>query len=243
MTTTVTGLRVLSYNIAGRRGDRAAQARLVRHLAPDVALVQEAPRRLGWRHRCAALAHAWGMVVAVGGMPAMGNLVLTSLRVQVVRTWCVRFPLTPGRHLRGAAFAHCRLPDGGELVAVGAHLATDAAERPAQADRLRALLDELRPPVVLGADVNDEPGSHAWRALSGRLRDPAAGLAPVATFPRSGRRIDAVFVDGRLTVTGYRVVDTPAARAASDHLPVVADLEVPGLDRSAPARDDAIRTR
>ena len=41
------------------------------------------------------------------------------------------------------------------------------------------------------------------------------------------RRIDAVLVDPRITVTAYRVVDLAAARRASDHLPVVADLTLP----------------
>ena len=68
-------------------------------------IVQEAPRRFRWRHKCAALADDFGMVVAAGGLPSLGNLLLVSLRVRVHETWCLRYPLTPGRHLRGAAFA------------------------------------------------------------------------------------------------------------------------------------------
>jgi endonuclease/exonuclease/phosphatase family metal-dependent hydrolase len=56
------------------------------------------------------------------------------------------------------------------------------------------------------------------------------GCAATATFscadPRD--RIDAVFVDPRLRVAGYQVVDTPQARRASDHFPMVVDLEVTG---------------
>src|SRR3954471_11161395 len=102
----VTGvpLRVVSYNVHGMRDDRAALTGLVRDLAPDVVIVQEAPRRFRWRHKCAALADDTGLVVAAGGLPALGNLVLVSLRVKVHETWCLRFPLTPGRHMRGAAF-------------------------------------------------------------------------------------------------------------------------------------------
>ena len=47
---------------------------------------------------------------------------------------------------------------------------------------------------------------------------------------------DLILTDPRLTVSGYRVVDSPLARRASDHLPVVADLSVPagggGQDRA-----------
>jgi endonuclease/exonuclease/phosphatase family metal-dependent hydrolase len=189
-----------------------------------VLLLQEAPRRFRWRPRCAALARRFGLVVAVGGMPALGNLILTDLRVQVRQTWCVRFPLTPGRHLRGAAFALCTV-GGVEFVVAGSHLATFAPEWPNQA---RLLADGLADPVVLGADVNDQPGSPTWQALAGGRLDPGAPAAvPTYSCTDPRRRIDAIFVDRRIEVLGYQVVDTPAARRASDHLPVVADLRLP----------------
>jgi endonuclease/exonuclease/phosphatase family metal-dependent hydrolase len=40
-------------------------------------------------------------------------------------------------------------------------------------------------------------------------------------------RIDALFVDPRVEVRRYQVVDSPEARRASDHFPIVADLVVP----------------
>ena len=49
-------LRVLSYNVHGQRDDVAALGRLVRDLAPDIAIIQEAPRRFRWRQKCAQLA-------------------------------------------------------------------------------------------------------------------------------------------------------------------------------------------
>jgi endonuclease/exonuclease/phosphatase family metal-dependent hydrolase len=55
-------------------------------------------------------------------------------------------------------------------------------------------------------------------------------VTPVPTYscadPR--RRIDAIFTDPRITVVAYQVPDTPVARRASDHFPVVADLRLPG---------------
>jgi endonuclease/exonuclease/phosphatase family metal-dependent hydrolase len=220
-------LRVVSYNVHSLRDDRRALTAVVRELAPDVLLLQEAPRRFRWRPRCAALARRFGLVVAVGGMPALGNLILTDLRVQVRQTWCVRFPLTPGRHLRGAAFALCTV-GGVEFVVAGSHLATYPPERPGQAKQLRAGLAELTEPVLLGADLNDQPGSRSWQMASEGLVDPGAAAA-APTFPSADprRRIDAIFVDPRIDVVSYQVVDTPAARRASDHLPVVADLRLP----------------
>ncbi len=43
----------------------------------------------------------------------------------------------------------------------------------------------------------------------------------------SARRIDALFVDARITVVDYDVVDTPLTRRASDHFPVLVDLLLP----------------
>ena len=102
-------LRVVSYNVHSQRDDTAALAAVVRAAAPDVVIVQEAPRRFRWRQKCATLAESFGLVVAAGGLPALGNLLLTSLRVRVRDTRCQRYPLTPGRHLRGAAYADCQV--------------------------------------------------------------------------------------------------------------------------------------
>lgn len=224
-------LRVVSYNVHTLRDDRAALIQVVRELAPDVLLLQEAPRRFRWRQHCAALARSFGLVVAVGGLPAVGNLILTDLRVQVRQTWCIRFPLTPGRHLRGAAFARCSLAGAGggsvDFAVAGSHLATWPPERPGQARSLARALAELPEPVVVGVDLNDEPGSPTWQALADGRVDPGAEAAATTfscTAPR--RRIDAIFVDPRFRVRSYQVVDTPAARRASDHFPVVADLRL-----------------
>ena len=223
----MTKLRVLSYNLHTLRDDRAALKAVVRGLDPDVAILQETPRRWRWRTRSAGLAHDFGLVVAAGGLPALGNLLLTSLRVRVHDTWCLRLPRTPGRHLRGAAFARCSVGRT-RFVVAGSHLSTDAGERPAQAARLKAALSEVDETVVLGADVNETSSGVAWQTLAGGLTD-AGGDSEQPTYccddPRT--RIDALFVDPRIEVLRYEVVDTPEASRASDHFPIVADLVLP----------------
>jgi endonuclease/exonuclease/phosphatase family metal-dependent hydrolase len=222
-------LRVVSYNVHGQRDDVAALAEAIRGVAPDVVIVQEGPRRFRWRHRCAALAHRLGLVVAAGGLPALGNLLLTSLRVRVYRTWCLRYPLTPGRHLRGAVFAECGV-GGARFTVVGSHLSTDPAERPGQAALLRRELETAGTPVILGVDLNEGSGGAAWRTVADGLTDAAvaAGGAERPTFscanPRN--RIDAIFVDPRISVLRYEVVDTEQTRRASDHFPIMADLRL-----------------
>jgi endonuclease/exonuclease/phosphatase family metal-dependent hydrolase len=222
-------LRVLSYNVHGLRGDQGALRSLVRAAEPDVVVAQEAPRRLRWRTRCATLARDLDLLYAAGGGTAMGNLILTSHRVRVHETWCLRFPLTPGRHLRGAAFASASVGPV-RFVVAGSHLSTDAAERQAQADRLAKAIAEASPgvPVILGVDLNEPPGGPAWQALGAGLVDGSPdGLAPTFPAANPSRRIDAVLADPAVRVAGYRVLATPAARRASDHLPILVDLDVP----------------
>jgi len=218
-------LRVMSYNVHGLKDDRAALTALVRDLAPDVLIAQEAPRRFRWRHRCAALADDVGMVVAAGGLPALGNLLLVSLRVKVHDTWCLRYPLTPGRHLRGAAFSRCSVR-GGAFTISGSHLATDPAERPAQAAVWKDALAAVEGPVIAAADLNEGPGGGAWRMVGDGLVSSGAGRPTYpATLP--ARLIDSLFVTPDITIERYEVIETDLARRASDHLPVLADLTLP----------------
>ncbi|HEY7174194.1 MAG TPA: endonuclease/exonuclease/phosphatase family protein [Micromonosporaceae bacterium] len=224
-------IRIVSYNVHGLRDDQAALASVVRAIAPDIAVVQEAPRRFRWRLKCAVLANSWDMRYAAGGLPSVGNLIVTSDRVRVHDTWCVRYLLTPGRHLRGAVFARCSIGDVTFVVA-GTHLATDDAERGGQARAFRQAMSAITEPIMVAVDVNETSDGTSWTVLSDGLID--AGLvgepsAEPATFPSSAptRRIDAIFVDPRYTIEAYEVVATPAARAASDHLPLRVDLRIP----------------
>ncbi|MDG4827154.1 endonuclease/exonuclease/phosphatase family protein [Asanoa sp. WMMD1127] len=217
-------VRVVSYNIHSFKDDLGALAAVVADLAPDVLVVQEGARRFRWRQKNAALADRLRMVVGGGGLWSLGNLVLTTLRVRVVETRDVRYPVLPGHHARGAVFATCEVP-GARFVVTGSHLSTDPAVRPIQAASWRAEMRGTDLPVVAAGDLNAEPGDPTWAAVADGLH--IAGTAP--THPASGphRAIDGVFVDKRIEVATFRVVDTPVARRASDHLPIAVDLVIP----------------
>jgi endonuclease/exonuclease/phosphatase family metal-dependent hydrolase len=222
-------VRVVTYNVHGLRDDLDALTGVVRELDPDVLVVQEAPRRLRWRYRCAELARRFRLVYAAGGGPGLGNLILVGLRVAVPEAWALRYPLTPGRHMRGAAFARC-VVDRATFVVAGTHLSLDGAERLAQARLLDAALTGLpgAPPVVLAGDLNEPPDAPAWRLLAAPRVD-AAGADATPTFPAAaaGVRIDALLVDRRIAIAGYRVVSSAGTARASDHLPVLAELDLP----------------
>mgnify|MGYP003471718510 CR=1 FL=1 len=226
-------LRVMTYNVHAGRDDTARLGEVGRELAPDVANSQEGPRRLRWRQKAAGLARLTGLLLAGGGLPSLGNLVLTSMRVGVLGVECLRYPLTPGRHLRGAVLVRCQVGRTRFAVA-GSHLSVDTTERPAQAELLKRHLAAVDEPVIFGGDLNENSGGAAWRTIADGLVDAAAAASVdhLATFPAAGpaERIDAIFVDQRWTVLGCQVVRTPATLAASDHLPVVADLLLAGVD-------------
>jgi endonuclease/exonuclease/phosphatase family metal-dependent hydrolase len=223
-------LRVLSYNVHSQRDDVAALGAVVRELAPDVAIIQEAPRRFRWRQHCAQLARRMDLLVAAGGLPSLGNLVLTNFRVRPIGARCLTYPLTPGRHMRGAVFVRC-LVGRTPFVVAGSHLSTDAGERGRQATMLKGWLGEVDEPLIFAGDLNETPSDPGWQTLAAGLVDVAVagGASEVPTFPSRGprRRIDAILTRPGVEVLEYRVVDSPAARAASDHLPVVADLLLP----------------
>ncbi|MFH8804656.1 endonuclease/exonuclease/phosphatase family protein [Streptomyces sp. NPDC017936] len=230
-------VRVLSYNIRSMRDDTAALARVVTAAAPDLVLVQEAPRFFRWRKKLARLAAESGQVILTGGGTAAGPAVLCSLRATVERTEDVLLPLVPGHHRRGFATAVVRFA-GARLGVLSCHLSLDEGERHEQAglllDRLAGMGVEH---AVAGGDLNERPGGRTFARLSAGLQDCRA-VAPWGgenTFPqdRPDRRIDAIFATKGVEVLGCGVplglpgIADGDLRAATDHLPVLAALRIP----------------
>jgi len=236
----MTALRVLSYNVRSLRDDGDAVARVIRAAAPDVVCIQEAPRFLRWRARCAALARRSGLVVVTGGRSAAGNLLLCRVAVRVHSAEDVLLSAVPGLHRRGLALAELSLA-GSRFTLAGTHLDLEPAARLRHVEEIldaTARLSaagrgsaggEVSAPLVLCGDFNEPPGGPVWTALTAGLRDAGAGADPVPTFsvrsPR--RRIDGVLVDPAFVVRSYDVLDSPDVRRASDHFPVLAELELP----------------
>ncbi|WP_073952576.1 endonuclease/exonuclease/phosphatase family protein [Streptomyces kebangsaanensis] len=237
-------IRVLSHNIRSMRDDTAALARVIRACAPDLVLLQEAPRFFRWRKKLARLAAACDLVVLTGGATAAGPAVLCSLRAAVERTEDVLLPLTPGLHRRGFATAVVRF-GGARLGVLSCHLSLDKDERYEQAgmllDRLAGMGVEH---AVAGGDLNERPDGPAFRRISGLLQDgwaiAARGAEHTWTPADPYQRIDAVFATRGIEVLGCGVpighpgVTESDLRAASDHLPVLAALRVPATVPATP---------
>jgi endonuclease/exonuclease/phosphatase family metal-dependent hydrolase len=229
-------LRVMSYNVRSLRDDDAAVARVIRAAQPDVVCIQEAPRFLRWRAKAASLSRRSGLLVVTGGRPASGNLILCTMGVQVLGSWDIRLSAEPGLHQRGAAAALLALR-GARFAVAGTHLDLAGAPRVRHIGEIDAALAAVLPddvPVIVAGDMNDTPGSAAWEALTAGRVDAAAAAAASGGGPAQDtfsaqnprRRIDGVFADPRLAVRAARVVDSPDVRIASDHRPLVVDLEL-----------------
>ena len=226
-------LRVLSYNVRSLRDDTDALAAVIRHCEPDVVCVQEAPRFLRWRSRCAALARTSGTFVVTGGRPAGAMLLLARLGVDVHATRDLLLPRTPGLHQRGLAVAELAV-GGRRLVVASMHLGLRADERQRHADDVLDALSGYDVPVVVAGDVNERPGEPAWTMLTERFQDSwlAAGgdeSGRGGTFRSDApyERIDGVFADRRLSVVSCTVPDQAEVARASDHRPVLAVLSLP----------------
>jgi len=228
----VTVLRLLTYNVRSLRDDDAAVARVIRAANPHVACIQEAPRFFRWRSKCAGLARRSGMVLVTGGRDAGANLVLSTLGVDVVSTRDVLLSRNRGYHQRGVAMAVLRL-DGVEFAVVGTHL--DGASQVHQIGELHRALDAFAPPgrpAIVAGDINASPTMPGWQELAGRGSDAFAvagtGDGFTSNVTALTRRIDGIFPGAGITVLSAQTIDTPDVRIASDHLPVLAELELPG---------------
>jgi endonuclease/exonuclease/phosphatase family metal-dependent hydrolase len=227
-------LRVLTYNVRSMRDERAALARVIRSADPHVVCVQEAPRFARWRSLCAQLARTSGMVVVAGGRPAGANLIISTLGVAVEHTASVRFSKDPGLHQRGTAIAVLSLA-GARFAAAGTHLDLRPQPRLRHVGELHRAIDEHVPadvPVIVAGDINDAPGSPPWEALGAVRADAFAeagtGSGNTSTAVDPHQRIDAIFVDRRIRVLSARVLEGDDVLVASDHRPLLAELELPG---------------
>lgn len=237
MASAVAELRLLTYNVRSLRDDADAVAAVIRACEPDVVAVQEAPRRLRWRSKRAALARKSGLLVATADRPG-GLLVMTSLAARVLSTRFAMLPKSPDLHQRAVSMAEIELR-GARWTVASVHFSLDADERQRHLEPLWAALDGVDSPLVVAGDINEEPDKPVWQSLAARLQDAYAIApdGPAETFrarqPR--RRIDAVFADPSVEVVACHAVHGVGSEgapgispdmlvAASDHVPVLAVL-------------------
>lgn len=228
-------LKVASYNMRKaigtdrrRRPERTLE--VLREIDADIVALQECDRRFGQRQGVIPLhmleEHSpWKAVqfgMRAGSMGWHGNAILVRKEAQIIDQEVIHLPaLEP----RGAVCADLRV--GGELVrVVGMHLDLSGLWRRRQAHAILAHLaaSERAMPTVMMGDLND------WSAQSGCLRDFGRDFA----FAPTGRsfharrpvaRLDRIMVSSGLEIADCGVNDSAAARTASDHLPIWAEIQ------------------
>jgi endonuclease/exonuclease/phosphatase family metal-dependent hydrolase len=219
-------MRVLSWNVRDLMGDPLAVHRVVRSIAPDVACLQETPRRPGARLRLRLLERGTGLRLVAGGRRGGGTALLVAPGVRVDWATTVRLPVTGLlTRTRGACVADC-IVAGVAVTVASVHLPLVAEQRLDHARRVARMVRWRGLSAVVAGDLNEPAGAPAWQVWEPLAGDPCPDAAP--TYPAHGpvHRLDAVLTGTSLRVDAYGDggADPTDVRLASDHVPVVADL-------------------
>lgn len=229
-------LRVVSYNIHGGIGSDGHFVPnhivdVLREIDADVIALQEVESRTTGFDMLEFLAAAMDLhaipgptLLSAGG--DYGNGLLT--RLGIVNTTRIDLSIAK-REARGAIDAELLLSTAANAAVriIATHLGLHPAERRQQVRQLLALFEQdRRLPTVFMGDLNE------W-FLAGRplrwlhrhfARTPAPATFP-ARFPLFA--LDRIWVQPRAMLHSLTVHNSPLARFASDHLPVVAELILP----------------
>jgi endonuclease/exonuclease/phosphatase family metal-dependent hydrolase len=243
-------LRLMTYNVhrcvgTDRKLDVERVAEVIAAAQPDVVALQELDVRrartggVDQAHRLAEL-----LKMSSHFHPAMtveeelyGDAILTALPEKKVKAdGLPLYTRIPGLEPRNAIWITVEV-GGTPVQIINTHLGLVPQEQKRQA---AALLGEQwmaheawKAPGILLGDFNATPYSATYRLLKAALRDaqtqsPTWRKTPTATFPSSFpfMRIDHVFLTKGLETVNVSSPYGALARVASDHLPLVVDLEI-----------------
>jgi endonuclease/exonuclease/phosphatase family metal-dependent hydrolase len=221
-------LRVATYNLRDLLDDRAAAARVVRAIQPDVLCLQEVPRRLTTELSLPAFARDCGLYWAGGRRGTGGTAILTSLRVHTHCTRTARLPVRFPDRTRGYAAQLVSLPGCRPLWVTSVHLGLRAEERKAH---IGEILGSLPPPAVIAGDLNEGSTGSAWGSLAATYRR-VSGDHPTYPAAHPTAALDVIFASPDLVALPAFDDAHPLHEdlvAASDHRPCWVDLASPPL--------------
>jgi endonuclease/exonuclease/phosphatase family metal-dependent hydrolase len=243
-----THLRLMTYNTHGCSGmdGRVSPRRVARAIKaenPDIVALQELDlgrRRSRAEDQAAIIARETGLHAVfcptiTRGEEHYGHAFLSRWPIQVVKR--ARLPHDPEswfQEPRSAIWARVDV-DGRIINVITTHLGLGVHERFLQMEALLGpewiggLAED--DPVLLCGDFNLLPGSRPYRLAAARLFDlqrRRKGHRPLATFSslQPMMRIDHMFASEHFQPVAITVVRNDVTRVASDHLPLMADLQV-----------------
>ena len=239
--------RLMSYNVHGCSGmdGRVSPRRIARVIAaqqPDVVALQEMDlgrRRSRAEDQAALIAaelgyHAVFCPTVTIGEEHYGHALLSRWPVEVVkRALLPHDPSSWWPEPRAALWTRVQLRER-PVHLIMTHLGLGPKERMAQ---MQALMgpdwiggipeDE---PVILCGDMNSLPGSAPYKIAAARLRDIQGGksrrVLNTFTSARPVVRLDHIFVSSHFETLAVTVPRNDLTRVASDHLPLMVDLQV-----------------
>lgn len=227
-------VKVASYNIrkaigTDRRRSPERVLQVLREIDADLVALQEADRRFG--QRAAVLTphlldeHSDWKPVSLGMRASSlgwhGNAILVRKAARILD--CEQLHL-PALEPRGAVMAIAAVGDA-TIRIIGMHLDLSGLWRRRQAAAILAHVGsngETIPTVMMG-DLNE------WSRAAGCLRDFGGSFRFADTGPsfharRPIARLDRIMVSSEWQIADCGVHQSAAARVASDHLPIWADL-------------------
>lgn len=245
-------LRVLTYNVHSCRGrdrrpDPARIAEVIASADPQIIALQELDvgrMRTGSVDQAHLIAQHLRMDAHFH--PALhveeekyGDAILTALPSRVVKA----APLPSVGEPRGAIWVEID-HRGAKLQMVNTHFGLWRRERMIQAQTLAGPEWLGSPqcqhfPALLAGDFNAGPRSRAYGVLATGLSKHTLTVPVRPTFPARFPmlRLDHIFANNHARIASYEVIDTSLARRASDHLPLLATVELlaPEQTASSPA--------
>ncbi len=234
-------LSILTYNIhKGIGTDRLYRLdriiEVCRELRPDLIAMQEVPqafRKLRNEDSARIIAEALGMEYMLGinvrlRRGSYGNATFSRFPIERGQnlniTWSIKKP-------RGCLNSVIRLPNRTQLGFMNFHLGLAGVERRRQIRSiLRSAFLESHAdlPILMVGDSNDVY-NRLYRYLHrAGFADTTYRATEARTFPSYAPlwKLDRVYHNSRVRVHDYRVIRTGLTRVASDHLPILADIEV-----------------
>ncbi len=238
----------MTYNVHGCVGtdarlDEGRIAQVIAAFSPDVVALQELDverarsRNLDQvRHLAAHLKMDFHFHPAMSHLSEQyGDAILSRVPMKLVKkgilpTSTSRLAFEP----RGALLVELDIA-GRSAYLLNTHLGLSWSERLAQAKALLgsdwmggAVADA---PFILCGDLNALPGSLVHRTFCRILQDVQRWTfhsRPRATFPARWpvTRLDYVFINAGFVVSRVEVPNSPQTRLASDHLPLIVDLNL-----------------